>query len=83
MAGPDNCPSLHNTGMVGIGAELIGSAPFHVPTNAWSMVTQSLVSILLSHRLLLPLPASLVAHWQSLQLQHQSEKLNSGPTNHK
>jgi len=55
-----------NTGMVGIDDELTGSASFREPTNAWSVVTR---------QLLLPVPAaSLVARWQSLQLQHQSEK---------
>ena len=69
-----------NTGMVGIDDELTGRASFREPTNAWSVVTR---------QLLLPVPAaSLVARWQSLQLQHQSEKWlkssysNSGPTNH-
>jgi len=33
------------------------SASFRMSMNAWSMVTQSLVSILLSRRLLLPVPA--------------------------
>jgi len=51
-----------NTGMVGIDAELTvtGSASFHVPMNGRLLVNgHSLVIILLCHRLLLPVPASL------------------------
>ena len=55
--------------MVGIDAELTvtGNASFHVPINGCLLVNgHSLVNILLSHRLLLPVPASLslsVSHW--------------------
>jgi len=46
--------------MVGIDTELTGSASFRAPTNAWSLTTQySLVTILLSSRLLLPMPVTL------------------------
>ena len=61
------------------------SASFRTSMNAWSMVTQSLVTILLSWRLLLPVPASLsLSVSQSLarsrcglQLQYQWLKSDS------
>jgi len=63
---PSYIQEQSNTDTFGIDAELTGNASLREPMNACSVVTR---------RLLLPVPAaSLIARWQSLQLQHQSEK---------